>query len=324
MGTLFRIGQTLKGRVASYTISKQVQDTVWFARNQLAHETVVIKGVEGHPRVENERDVLKKLQGRTLFLRPLVDEIEEPSTPTTIVLKHLDSDLLTETIKKRLTRKELKHVCRNILEALELLHEHNLVHTDIKLDNIFVNLQEDENDRFSAVQLGDFGGCYPADSKWATSGTRVGTPMWSAPELLLEMPWNTSVDIWSFGTVLISLIYGGDFNLFRPPHVRRDDDEYALGVLMEMYRYFAPFPPSIVDIASDETCAVLAWITQQIPNEQLNPFEWITREEVSKRDNDFLMKIMKFDYRDRPSAKQLLADKWWEEEHEDVPPRIET
>jgi hypothetical protein len=81
-----------------------------------------------NPRVENERDVLKRLQHRTPFLRPLVDEIEDPATPTTIALRHLNSDLWTEN-KGTLNRKELKHVCRSVLEALRVLHEENLVHT---------------------------------------------------------------------------------------------------------------------------------------------------------------------------------------------------
>lgn len=73
--------------------------------------------------------MLKRLQVRTPFLRPLVDEIEEPPTPTTIALRYLESDLLLETVKKTLDRKELKHVCWNILNALEVLHDENLVHT---------------------------------------------------------------------------------------------------------------------------------------------------------------------------------------------------
>lgn len=91
--------------------------------------TVVIKSVEGHQRVENERDILKRLQHRTPFLRPLVDEIEEPSSPTTIALRYLESDLLLETVKRTLSCKELKHVCRSILNALVVLHDENLVHT---------------------------------------------------------------------------------------------------------------------------------------------------------------------------------------------------
>lgn len=56
--------------------------------------------------------------------------------------------------------------------------------------------------RFSNVQLGDLGGTYPADSNWAREGTPVGVPMWSSPEVLMKMPWNTATDIWSFGAVV--------------------------------------------------------------------------------------------------------------------------
>jgi hypothetical protein len=58
------------------------------ARNHL-QELAVIKSVQGHPRVENERDVLKRFQHRTPYLRPLIDEIDEPSVPVTIALKYL-------------------------------------------------------------------------------------------------------------------------------------------------------------------------------------------------------------------------------------------
>jgi serine/threonine protein kinase len=91
-------------------------------------ETVVTKSVEGYPRKENERDVLKRLQDCTHFLRPLVDDIEEPSAPTTIALRYFESGLLLETVKKTLDRKELRHACRNIVNALKVLHDETLVH----------------------------------------------------------------------------------------------------------------------------------------------------------------------------------------------------
>jgi serine/threonine protein kinase len=150
----------------------------------------------------------------------------------------------------------------------------------------------------------------------------------------MEIPWNTAADIWSFGTVvciflitslstylltlsrcskLISLIYGGSFNLF-PSKVPRDHEEYELGVVMEMYRYFAPFPPSMIEIADEELINTLSYVIQQVPNEELNPFDRIREEEVPKKDSEFMMKIMKFDHRDRPTAKGLLVDKWWDGE----------
>jgi serine/threonine protein kinase len=92
-------------------------------------ETVVIKGVRGHPRVENERDALRRFQDRTPYLRPLLDEIEEPRDPLTIVLKYFKDPLLNLSIKKTLNRKGVKFVSKRILEALKVLHEDGYVHT---------------------------------------------------------------------------------------------------------------------------------------------------------------------------------------------------
>ena len=74
---------------------------------------------------------------------------------------------------------------------------------DVKPDNVFVNLQEGDM-RFADVKLGDLGGCYSVDSEYATTGTLVGAPIWTSPEVLMEMPWNTATDIWSFGTMVAS------------------------------------------------------------------------------------------------------------------------
>jgi len=37
--------------------------------------------------------------------------------------------------------------------------------------------------------------------------------------------------------------------------------------------------------------------------------------EITEKDNEFITK-MKMDYRDRPTAKELLEDKWWVDEEE--------
>lgn len=224
------LGQVLRGRLGSYTVSKKIyQDVVWLARlviraanvspwhylglranldgtRDQRNELVAVKSVSGHPRVENERDVLKRFQSRSTHIRPLLDEIQDPAAPITIVLRHLDEDLLGASIRKTLNRKEIKFVARGVLEALSVLHADGYVHTDVKPGNILVNYKDDKDDvnevRFSDVQLGDFGGSYHQESEWATSTTPIGAPMWSSPEVLMEIPWNTATDIWSFGTVV--------------------------------------------------------------------------------------------------------------------------
>ena len=71
---------------------------------------------------------MEKYQARTPFIRPVIDEIESPKDPASIVLKHLDSQLLFESAKKRLSRPEIKQAAKSVLEALCLLHQDGMVH----------------------------------------------------------------------------------------------------------------------------------------------------------------------------------------------------
>lgn len=100
-------------------------------------QPVVIKSVDGHWRLQNERDILKRFQSRSANLRPLLDEIEEPVKPPAIVLRHLDDDLTRAERKQRLTRQEIKFVARNVLEDLRTLHEDGYVHTGRKQHSLF-------------------------------------------------------------------------------------------------------------------------------------------------------------------------------------------
>ncbi|KAK6579505.1 hypothetical protein PZA11_008011 [Diplocarpon coronariae] len=309
MSSLFRPGQVLRGRWGRYTITQEIHQTVWFARN-LAGETVVIKSVRGHPRVENERDILKRFQARTPYLRPLIDEITEPPDPPTIVLQYLEDHLLNASRKKTLNRRELKYVSRRVLEALKVLHQEGFVHTDVKPDNILVNYREGEI-RFSDVQLSDLGGTSPADGPAARAGTPIGAPIWTSPEVLMETPWNSATDIWSFGAVLISLIYGGNFNLFRPRHVACGHEEYGLEVLKQQFRYFGPFPAKYEEIARPPTIAAILYLMDTIPPAHTTPFHRTTATEVGLADKEFLGKIMQLDWRDRPTAAVLLEDEWF-------------
>ncbi|KAH7701220.1 hypothetical protein AAVH_31653, partial [Aphelenchoides avenae] len=81
-------------------------------------------------------------------------------------------------------------VIKGTTEGLVYLHSEGIVHRDVKSDNILLN----EN---GTVKLTDFG-------QTATSGparfTRVGTPMFAAPELNncagTTMPRTSAIDVW--------------------------------------------------------------------------------------------------------------------------------
>ncbi len=53
--------------------------------------------------------------------------------------------------------------------------------------------------RFSEIHLADCGGAVSIASEFAKHGAPTGTSLFRAPEVHLEMPWDTAADIWSFG-----------------------------------------------------------------------------------------------------------------------------
>lgn len=192
--------------------------------SNLEAQNCIVKSIPKHWHLRNEAGILKRYQSKTSSIRPLIDEIQEPAEPASIVLQYLDTDLLRESNRQRLSRAEIKQVARTTLGALKVLHEDGLVHTginspvspkmpfsqgptheiltrhlDIKLDNIFVNLGKD-GQRFSAIQLGDCGGVVPEKSEFARDGHLIGAVITRSPETMLGLRWGTATDIWSFGS----------------------------------------------------------------------------------------------------------------------------
>lgn len=89
-----------------------------------------------------------------------------------------------------------------------------------------------------------------------------------------------------------------------------------VGVVGEQFKYFGPFPAKIAEIADPETVQSIILLMEHIPKEKTTPFSRTTEREVSRRDNIFISKMMKLDWRDRPTAKELLEDEWWNDDTE--------
>lgn len=119
----------------------------------------------------------------------------------------------------------VKRWCRQILRALEFLHENQIIHRDIKCDNIFINgatgdlrigdlglstrISEERAGLAAAVALDSTGAGLKTEVRQITTGamTCLGTPEFMAPELYDEN-YNEKVDIYAFGMTLLEMITG--------------------------------------------------------------------------------------------------------------------
>lgn len=100
---------------------------------------------------------------------------------------------LTKVLGKEISEEQTIKLGIDICNALVLCKSRNIVHRDIKPQNIFVS--KDGN-----YKLGDFGIAKTAER--TTSGTKVGTYKYMAPEVYNNQPYGAGADIYSLGLVL--------------------------------------------------------------------------------------------------------------------------
>lgn len=100
--------------------------------------------------------------------------------------------------------------------------------------------------------------------------------------------------------------------MFQPQGLKRGEQGYLLGVLEQQFRYFGPFLEPFIEMGDGGVAQIILFLMDTIPEDELTPFACVTEGQVAKKDREFISKIMQLDWRDRPTAKKLLEDEWWQ------------
>lgn len=101
-----------------------------------------------------------------------------------------------------------------------------------------------------------------------------------------------------------------------PKDATADDEEYLIHIIIRQMAHFGPVPRSYLDLIPKDDAArwtVLGAATLHIKEHQKQrPFKIIEDDCLTEEDREFLLKVMKWDPRERPTARQLLQDKWFD------------
>lgn len=172
-----------------------------------------------------EISILNSLKGNSNIVsyedHSIITE-EEGKKYTIFIRMELLTPLNTCLIDRKLTDKEIVKLGMDLCAALRTCDQHNIIHRDIKPDNIFVTA--DGN-----FKLGDFGVARTME-KTMSAMSQKGTYTYMAPEVYYGKSYDRTVDLYSLGLVLYQLLNGNraPFLPSAPNPIKFSDRENAM------------------------------------------------------------------------------------------------
>ncbi|XP_070053398.1 serine/threonine-protein kinase TIO [Nicotiana tomentosiformis] len=248
---------------------------VYKGRRKFTGQTVAMKFIPKHGKsdkdihnLRQEIEILRKLKHENIIA--MLDSFE--SLQEFCVVTEFAQGELFEILEddKCLPEEQVQAIAKQLVRALHYLHSNRIIHRDMKPQNILIGAG-------SIVKLCDFGFARAMSTNTVVLRSIKGTPLYMAPELVREQPYNHTADLWSLGVILYELFVG------QPPFYT--NSVYAL------VRHIIKDPVKYPDNMSSSFKSFLKGLLNKVPQNRLtwpalleHPFVQETLEDVEARE----------------------------------------
>lgn len=187
---------------------------------------------------------------------------------------HIVTEVLEETLRQWRIRqdtfeeRQARLIARTVLMGIKNLHDANVVHRDIKSDNLMLKRTDD----LSSLKIVDFGFARVMDRPTAHF---CGSRGHIAPEIYLREPYGCEVDMFSFGVMMFRLLSG------KQPFPAGPVDATQEATLQLRYRMDDPEWDAVPDDAKDLVRKCLKYKDERITAAQALAHPWIAHTGAS-------------------------------------------
>ncbi|XP_056219444.1 homeodomain-interacting protein kinase 3-like [Seriola aureovittata] len=195
--------------------------TVVKCRKRDTGETVAIKVSRFVQNATKEASILEELMRYNLDQSNIVKlhDWYHINNSTGLVLEMLDMSLSDYMQEERLPLEDIRLIIQQLATAFDGLKSVGVIHGDLKPNNIM--LVKDQQQPLT-LKLIDFGLAFHASE--AVVGSTHQLPYYRAPEIMLGLPFDEAVDMWSLGALMGLMMFG---NFIFPWYFEYNQVKYA-------------------------------------------------------------------------------------------------
>ncbi|KAM5502996.1 hypothetical protein McanMca71_004263 [Microsporum canis] len=307
-------GELIGSAGRRYILKRLIQERSHLGRVWSGQENFVLKDIPKAIFSSFNEDIRPRLR-ESPYLRLPYDTIPDQRT---FVYKYMNDDLLG-LIRKQIPMQARKQILKASLRGIAELHSHDIVHLDIKPDNIMVNYRGTGLETIiEQVQIIDLENAAYLPKGRCIKGMLAGNDSWRSPEGHLKGELNKPSDIFSFAAVCIyamlgQVIFGADEDLYKHeaqgafPHIIR---------LQRQVSFFGDrngLNGLITHVGDEEiNCQVLGylWDDRVADYHSYKPFsEWPNVIDIEFK--NLILMMTNLDPQKRVTAREALEHPWF-------------